>query len=177
MDWLDKISIIAIAGLVIVVGWMLGNHQINEKGSGNRGEITGEAADANASRVEANKRLYASVIDYQKKGLHDKAIAELDRIVKANPNNSLSYIYLAESYLAQGRLSHAIHNYRRAVEMNPDFVDPKAPLYKGDELKKLVTEGIPKLEREKKLKPEDEEVKQALKDVYYLQRRLAGGCE
>ena len=177
MDWLDKISIVVVAGLLIVAGGMLGKQQIDEKGSENSAGIAGEAGDSYASQQEANQQIYASVIDYQKNGLHDKAIAELDRIAKTNPKNSLSYIYLAESYLAQGRLSDAIRNYRRAVEMNPDYVDARTPLYKGEELKKLVTEGIPKLEREKKLKPKDEEVKQALKDVYYLQRRLAGGCE
>ena len=177
MDYLDKISIVAIAVLIIVAGWMLRNERINEGRSTNPG-VTGESeGDSYATQMETNKKIYAAVTSYQDKGLHDEAIVELNRIVKTHPENSLSYVYLAESYLAEGRLLDAIRNYRRAVEMNPDYVDRRTPAYIGDELKKLVTEGVPKLERERKLKPEDEDVKQGLKDVYYLQRRLSGGCE
>jgi len=177
MDWLDKLSIAAIVGLIIIAGGMLGNQQINERRSENRAQVDGRETKSYASQMEVDKQIYASVITYQDKGLYAEAIAELDRIAKNNPKNSLSYIYLAESHLAQGRLSDAIRNYRQAVEMQPDYVDQRTPVFKGDEIKKLVTEGIPKLEREKKLKPKDEDVKQALKDVYYLQRRLAEGCE
>jgi len=41
----------------------------------------------------------------------------------------------------------------------------------------VVTEGREKFGREKSLKPKDKNVRKALEDVYYLQRRLAGGCE
>jgi tetratricopeptide (TPR) repeat protein len=177
MDWLDKISIAAVAGLVLITGGLLVSQERIERRIDNPGGANDGSRTSYASQIEMDKKIYASVTVYQEKGLHDEAIAELDRIAKSNPKNSLSYVYLAESYLAQGRLVDTIRNYRQAVEMEPDYVDPRTPLFKGDELKELVTEGIPKLEREKKLKPKDEEVKQALKDVYYLQRRLAGGCE
>jgi tetratricopeptide (TPR) repeat protein len=177
VDWLDKVSIVAVAGLIVAAGGMLGNQQINKRHSDNRGEIDGGKGISYASQVEVDRQMYSAVTAYQDKGLHDEAIAELDRIAKNYPGNSLSYMYLAESYLAQGRLADAIRNYRRAVEMEPDYVDKRTTLFRGEELKDVVTEGILKLEREKKLKPKDDEVKQALKDVYYLQRRLAGGCE
>ena len=67
--------------------------------------------------------------------------------------------------------------YRRAVEMEPDYVDERTPLFIGKDLKAVVEEGREKFGREKALKPNDEDVKQTLEDVYYLQRRLAGGCE
>jgi tetratricopeptide (TPR) repeat protein len=177
VDRLDKISMVVVAGLIIIAGGMLGNQQINERRSENRGGVAGEERSSSASQMEVDKQIYAQVTVYQNKGLYAEAIAELDRIAKNNPENSLSYVYLAESYLAQGKLADSIRNYRRAVEMEPDYVDQRTPRFKGEKIKELVTEGIPKLEREKKLKPNDEEVKQALKDVYYLQRRLAGGCE
>ena len=79
--------------------------------------------------------------------------------------------------LEQGELRETIHNYRRAVEMEADYVDERTPLFIGNEIKKLVTEGREKFSREKALKPKDKEVRKALKDVYYLQSRLAGGCE
>ncbi len=97
--------------------------------------------------------------------------------MKEHPEKSLSYVYLAQLYLKQGKLRDAIHGYRLAVEMEPDYVDERTPLFIGDEIKELVTEGREKFSREKALKPKDKEVRKALKDVYYLQSRLAGGCE
>jgi len=51
------------------------------------------------------------------------------------------------------------------------------PMFIGHEVNELVKESLPKFGREKKLKPKDETVKNALTDLYYLQRVLAGGCE
>jgi hypothetical protein len=56
-------------------------------------------------------------------------------------------------------------------------MDKKTPLFIGHEVKELVKESLPKFGREKKLKPKDKTVRNALKDLYYLQRVLAGGCE
>jgi hypothetical protein len=61
--------------------------------------------------------------------------------------------------------------------MDPDLVDERTPFYIGGKLERLVKEGMEKFKREKELKPGDESVDKVLKDVYYLQRRLAGGCE
>jgi hypothetical protein len=44
-------------------------------------------------------------------------------------------------------------------------------------IKKLVTEGRKKFGREKTLRPKDKEVRKTINDIYYLQSRLAGGCE
>jgi tetratricopeptide (TPR) repeat protein len=104
-------------------------------------------------------------------------MAGLRDVIDKYPERPRSYVYLAQLYLAQGKLGDAIHNYRQAVEMEPDYVDERTPLFIGDKIKDLVTEGREKFAREKALKPKDKGVKLALKDVYYLQSRLAGGCE
>ncbi len=104
-------------------------------------------------------------------------MAKLKEIIKKYPENSLSYVYMAQLYLKQGELGDTIHNYRQAVEMEPDYVDERTPRFIGDEIKELVTEGREKFGREKELRPNDKEVRKALKDIYYLQGRLAGGCE
>jgi hypothetical protein len=41
----------------------------------------------------------------------------------------------------------------------------------------IISEARSKLLREKKLKPGDKSISIALEDIYYLQRRIAGGCE
>ncbi len=112
-----------------------------------------------------------------KQGLYAEVMAEMKSIMEKYPEKPLSYAYLARLNLKEGKLGESIHNYRRAVEMEPDFVDKRTPLFIGDEIKEPVREGMEKFKRERALRPNDEEVKRTLKDVYYLQRRLAGGCE
>jgi tetratricopeptide (TPR) repeat protein len=177
MDWLDKLSIVAIAGLTLITAGMLANQEITKRRLDNPGRADEGEKSSYSSQTEMDKQIFAEVTAYRKKGLYAEAIAEVEDIVKSHPEKSLSYVYLAQLHVEQGKLADSIHSYRRAVEMEPDYVDPRTPLFMGDEIKKLVKEGMEKLEREKTLKPKDEGVRQALKDVYYLQRRLAGGCE
>jgi hypothetical protein len=61
--------------------------------------------------------------------------------------------------------------------MEPDYVDKRTPFFIGGKIKELVKEGLEKFGREKALRPKDKEVRRILKDLYYLQSRLAGGCE
>lgn len=176
MDWIDKLSILAIAGLTVVTISLWGNHEIGARRHNNPGELTKEKA-AYTAQMESDKQIYRQVNADKEKGLYAEAMAELRQVMEKYPDNPLSYVYLAELHLKQGKLADAVQNYRRAVEMEPDYVDERAPLFRGDEIKEVVKEGVNKFQREKKLKPKDKEVLRALKDVYYLQRRLAGGCE
>jgi tetratricopeptide (TPR) repeat protein len=177
MDWLDKLSIASIAGLTLITIGMLANQEIVKRRQENPGVVAKEEKGSYILQMEIDKKLYQEVISYKKQGLHTKAMAKLKDIMKRYPEKSLSYVYLAQLYLEQGELADSIHNYRRAVEMEPDYVDERTPLFIGDKIKELVTEGRQKLGREKALKPKDREIRKALKDVYYLQSRLAGGCE
>jgi tetratricopeptide (TPR) repeat protein len=176
LDWTDKLSIGAIIGLTVITAAMMGNHELAKKREENPGLLMKDGA-AYAAQIETDKKIYADVASYNKQGRHTEAMSELKNVMEKYPNKSLSYVYLARLYLDEGRLADSIHNYRRAVEMEPDYVDKKAPLFIGAEVRKVVREGVEKLQREQALRPKDKEVGEAIKDVYYLQRRLAGGCE
>jgi tetratricopeptide (TPR) repeat protein len=175
VDWTDKLSVAAISGLTVITLVMLGNNEISRRGN-NTGLQVDEGV-AYAAQMEADKKIYEEVVSYNEKGMYSEAMTSLKGIMETHPGKSLSYVHLARLDLKQGRLSDSIHNYRRAIDMEPDFVDEKAPLFLGQEITGVVKEGIDKLQREQKLRPKDEGIKGALKDVYYLQRRLAGGCE
>lgn len=177
MDWLDKLSIAAIVAITLITVSMLADQEMTIRRQDNPGTEAIEEKNSYALQMETDKKIYQEVASYKEQGLYTEAIAKLEDIKKGYPEKSLSYVYLAQLYLEQGRLGDGIHNYLRAVEMEPDYVDERTPLFIGDEIKKVVEEGREKFGREKALKPEDKEVSNALKDVYYLQSRLAGGCE
>lgn len=177
MDWLDRLSIGAIAGITLIAMGMLANQAIVKKDQGNAGIVAVDKKAVYALRMEQDKKIYHEVVSLKDQGLYAEAIAGLNDIMKKYPENPLSYVYTAQLHLGQGNLGKGIHSYRRAVEMEPDYVDDRTPLFIGDEIRELVTEGREKFGREKELKPKDREVRKILKDIYYLQSRLAGGCE
>jgi tetratricopeptide (TPR) repeat protein len=177
MDWLDKLSIVGIVGFALITTGMLGNQEITKRRQHNPGTEAKEEKNSYALQMEIDKKIYQEVTSFEKQGLYTEAMAKLQHIMRRYPEKSLSYIYLAQLYVKQGKLGDGFHNYRRAVEMQPDYADGKTPLFIGDKIKELITEGREKFGREKRLKPKDKEVSKALEDVYYLQSRLAGGCE
>lgn len=177
MDWLDRLSMAAIGACVLVTLGMLANQEILKRRHDNPGSEAEEAGRSYALQMEADKKLFKEVNALKEQGRYADAIAKLDDMMQSYPDKPLSYVYLAQVFVKQGKLGDAIHHYRRAVEMDPDYVDERTPLFIGDDIKAVVEEGREKFGREKALKPDDEDVKRALGDVYYLQRRLAGGCE
>ena len=178
MDRLDKITIAAIAVLATAAVGMLSNHEISKRRNNNNPGTESEGdKNSYALQIEMDKKIYQEVASYQKRGLYAEAMAKLEEVMKKYPERPRSHVYMAQLHLKQGRLADTIHDYRRAVEMEPDYVDERTPLFIGNEIKGLVEEAREKLGREKKLRPKDATVKIALKDIYYLQSRLAGGCE
>jgi tetratricopeptide (TPR) repeat protein len=177
MDWLDKLTVAGnVKSLLAAIG-MLGQAEFSRKVNDHASASPEKENKAYALRMEMNEKIYHEVTTSMEQGLYGRASEAIKEVMKEYPNNPQTFVYLAELANQQGKLASAIHNYRLAVEMEPDYVDKSTPLFLGEDIKDLVKEGAEKLKREKKLKPKDKVVAAALKDVYYLQRRLAGGCE
>jgi tetratricopeptide (TPR) repeat protein len=177
MDWLDKLSIAAIVAITVITVGMLADQEMTIRRHDNPGTEAKNEKSSYALQMETDKKIYQEIASYKEQGLYTEAMAKLEDIRKKYPEKPMSYVYLAQLYLEQGRLADGIHNYRRAVEMEPDYVDERTPLFIGDKIKELVIEGREKFGREKALKPKDKKVMKTLKDIYYLQSRVAGGCE
>jgi len=177
MDLLDQISLGALLILVAALFGMLLQQHLRSSGIPATSEVEASSSDLYELERQMDQRLFYKALDLEKAGQVDQAIIALQDVMNAHPQRPSVYLYMARLYLEAGSLVDSVHYYRLAVEKNPDYVDKRTPVYCGDELKALVTEGLEKLSREKVLRPKDRQVRSALKDIYYLQSRLAGGCE
>ena len=178
MDRLDKFNIVILVALTLITAGMVIQHEIAVK------KTAGPAVDDSLlikkqyeKRLAENARIYSEVIALQKEARYSEAMTRLEEIIQAHPENGQSYVYKAQLLNSLGRLAEAIGMYRRAVEMEPDFVDKTSPLFIGETIMKIIPEARSKFNREKKLKPGDKTITTALENIYYLQRRIAGGCE
>jgi tetratricopeptide (TPR) repeat protein len=177
MDRFDKFNITVIALISLITIGMLANQEIIKRRLGLDEAAAAERALYYAEQMALNAKIYQDVISLKEQELYDEAMTKLQEVMKAYPGKAQSYVYLAQLSLESGKLADSIHNYRLAVENDPDYMDKKTPMFIGHEVKELVKESLPKFGREKKLKPKDKEVRNTLEDLYYLQRVLAGGCE
>ncbi len=66
-------------------------------------------------------------------GWYDKALADLDRVLKADPNRLTALIYRATAYRQLGKLDEGLADINRAVGQSPDSV--AALLERGDILR------------------------------------------
>ena len=177
-DLINKLSIAALLALTVVTASMLIQNHIAV--SRLQGTIASPQVDLQkfyAEKIAKDTVLYASVVQSLKEKKFTQAEEQLVEIEKSNPDNTQSIIYRAKLQYAQGQAAKAIHSYRLAINKTPDYVDKKTPLFIGKIIMEIITEARGKLLREKKLKPGDMSIRMALEDIYYLQRRIAGGCE
>lgn len=70
----------------------------------------------------------------------------------------------------------AMFSYREAVDLNPDYVDKKTPLFQGRKIKNTLDEAKVIITGTLSVTPDDKEMTGARKTMYYLLRRLAGSC-
>jgi len=177
MDRFDKFNITILVLICLITIGMLVNQEIIKRRLGLHEAAEAERAAYYAEQMALNAKIYQEVISLKEEEHYDEAMTKLEDVMKTYPGRAQSYVYKAQLSLKSGKLGDTIHNYRLAVENDLDYLDKKTPLFIGHEIKGLVKESLEKFGREAKLKPNDEEVRNTLKDLYYLQRILAGGCE
>lgn len=177
MDLIHKLSITALVLLSLITAGMLVQQQVNSRSMGGSGTRKIDLKKHYEERMARDAELYAEVIKLQKQKQFAKAMEKLEVIRTAHPDNPQTHVIQAELEYGQGRVAAALHSYRLAVDNEPDYVDKKTPLYIGNTMLDLINEARGKLQREKKLKPNDRTILIALDDLLYLQRRIAGGCE
>jgi len=71
----------------------------------------------------------------------------------------------------------AIMSYARAIRLNGDYLDERSPICLAGRVEPLVDRSFVRLKDIKKARGLSVEEKDLLKAVYFLRRRLAGGCE
>ena len=136
-----------------------------------------QAEEMYRQRLERDKKIYQDVEKFFAQKQYPAALGALQKVQEEHPDNPRSLIYQARLQYDTGKMVDAISSYRQAVESEPDFIDKKTPLFIGKVIMHDLTASKEKLVREKRLRPKDKEIKKALDELLYLQRRVAGGCE
>jgi tetratricopeptide (TPR) repeat protein len=176
-SWLDKFSWISVFAMSGIMIYMLSTHVVETKAHGvihsPQARLELKYKPRRSPEIEKAVEQCAKLFSEKKA---DELIVLAKKVLIVDPKESFGYMYLAHGYNLKEDYPGSLANYRKAVEMNPDFVDKESPDRIGKKyLKPLVRKAVV-LARTSGFKKADN-YKTTLKNLYYLQRRMAGGCE
>jgi hypothetical protein len=175
MDKLDKLSAVAITVLVL---WML-VLVVQEK---NR-PVPDQ--DAEIARKEAAARRYFDPAYDKKITLAKKLLIanNIDSVTKIVDEMILAYPFEGMPFMLKGDIAlrrqepiAAAIEYRKAVDLNPDYLDKKAEDFQGKKIKKTVEESLSLIELALKNGDLSSEMKENKQVMYYMLRKIAGSC-
>ncbi len=129
------------------------------------------------AKVSFLERLYAPVTELRADGQNEAALLKLDELSRRYPDEAHGELLRGEILLQLSAIPEATSHLARAVRMNGDYVDQHSPLSRRELIDRLLAENLTGLKLRASKNPAASGLQAALKDLYYLQGRLAGGCE
>jgi lipopolysaccharide biosynthesis regulator YciM len=172
MDNLDKISLIII--VILVASLMIVSLEYREAAGNDPKYRTarGDAVVVSEISPETIRTLKNLIADSNIK----KAEAMLGQLIDKYPYEGEPRMLMGDIMMRKQEPVAAIYAYREAVDLNPDYVDKKTPLFQGRKIKNTVNEAKEIIEDGLSKDPGDRDMKNAKKTMYYLLRKLAGSC-
>jgi len=110
---------------------------------------------------------------YDKKGMHDEAIAEFRRTIEINPNLAEAHSNLGVAYGRKGMYDEAIAEYKRAIEINPNLAEAHYNLGNTYNKKGMYDEAIAQLKRAIEINPNLAEAHNNLAVAYYYKEEYS----
>jgi tetratricopeptide (TPR) repeat protein len=174
MDRLDRLSIWTIIILIISTGALIAGHadavRPDRQNKHNatvvdKAGVTGEIDD----RVKMIRNLMET------DGIN-RAEALIKELLQKYPYEGESHMLMGDTFMRRQEPVQAMREYKEAIELNPDYLDKKSPIFQGKKLKTAVGEAMAEIEKKLTLNPADESMKADRKIIYYLQRKIAGSC-
>jgi tetratricopeptide (TPR) repeat protein len=142
-----------------------------------RGKRATEGEIAAQARVAFIQKLYAPVEELRRQGNLPGALLKLDELGRRYPGEAHGHLLQGEVLRDMGSGEEALASFVAAVKLNPAYLDRESPLSRREEVRTLVAQGLRGFGERARANPADRGARQALQNVYYLQSRLAGGCE
>ena len=170
MDRLDKFAAVAITGFVLWGLFLIITQPVSPDEKKETQRVAVQIKDpALDSKIALAKSLLAGNNIEQA----EKLLAEL---IQTYPFESVPYFLNGDVHLYRQDPVGAMLEYRKAVDLNPDFLDKKSDLFQGKKVKKTVEEARAVIESGLAANSGDATLLAARKEYYYMLRKIAGSC-
>ena len=166
---LSAIAIMLIAGLVIISRYA-GPANPVAGGSGVSRQVVVIVSPEFDNKLQIAQTLLNS-------GNLVKARELINGLIADYPYDGRPYMLLGDLYVHEQQPVLAMLEYRKGVDLNPDFLDKKAKkLFRGKQIKNILVEARQVIKAGLSDNPGDPRLKQQLETLYYMLRRVAGSC-
>lgn len=176
----DRFDRLAAAGLVLVLGglgFLLGTAGTSSGRPGDGLERQVEKELLAQARVAFLERHYGPVLELRNRNELQTALLKLEELEREYPGEPHGALLRGDLFYRMGLLDRSVASLALAVRGNGDYIDPASPLNQRDLVSVVAEQGLPLLRDRVRGQPDDPSAATLLREVYYLQSRLAGGCE
>ena len=173
LDSLDKIAGSVIIIIFIAAFFIITNHSGEQNGPDHIRAGTRQAVIIISPEFDNKIKLAKTLLTT---GNLVKARELIDGMIKDYPYDGRPYMLLGDLYIHDQEPVTAMLEYRKGIDLNPDFLDKKTPLFRGKQIKGVLNEARQIINAGLEKKPGDPELKQQLETLYYMLRRVAGSC-
>ena len=172
MDNLDKYSAISIV-LLIILSTTLIFYQVSSGEADNRNIMAARQYAPPNPELEKKVQIASTLMENSNL---DKAGVLIEELISQFPYDGSPYMMLGDLRIRQQAPIKAMLAYREAVDLNPDYLDKKAPDFQGKKIKNTVNEARHLIKVELNKNSADKDLRSYRKTVYYMLRKIAGSC-
>ncbi|MDW7774492.1 MAG: hypothetical protein SCH71_16530 [Desulfobulbaceae bacterium] len=173
MDALDKWSLFFITATIVYAAFLLdftgGQSQAQEDGMRRAPVLQSVLNPELDNKIQLAR-------DMLVRDNLEKTELLVDELLSAFPYEGQLYMLKGDILMRRQQPVAAMYEYKEAIELNPDFLDKKTELFQGKKIKVTVEEALSTLESGLPKDQDEIRLKDHLKTVYYMKRKLAGSC-
>jgi len=173
MDRFDGVAIGAVVVLAIGSIMLMHGQQKEVRPDRNLQERGTAVAAAAGGELGNGVRLAKKLLEAGDLGRAEPLLQDLR---KKFPYQAELAMLMGDLFMRRQEPVTAMHAYKEAIDLNPDYLDKKTPQFQGKKLKVAVGEALVEIDSRLKAAPGDEALKREKKVIYYLYRKIAGSC-
>jgi tetratricopeptide (TPR) repeat protein len=159
-----------LVGAVVLLGGSALFQGLNARNSGAARQIRAVQPDETTRHGLAEARnLLAS-------GRIEEARGLLGNLASGNPAVAETHLLLGQAFQEARDYPASLREYRTALVLDADYADENSGKFAGKRIKAAVRAGLDQLRAELGKAPGNAAAKESMKDAFYLERMLAGGC-
>jgi tetratricopeptide (TPR) repeat protein len=129
------------------------------------------------ARLAFIERHYRPVLALRDSGSLPEALLKLKELDRTLPGEAHNALLTGDILLRMGQYEQALSRLAAAVRNNADYVDAASPLSQRPLVESAVASALPLVRDRLRAQPDSRSLAEVVKEGYYLQSRLAGGCE
>ncbi len=173
MDRLDTISAAFIVILACIAVFLIVHQVTHPEPEQEWAAKKGEAVRIINPEFDQKVKVAKNLIENNNLDDSEKLLNDL---IAGFPYDGRPYILRGDLFMRKQLPIDAMLEYKKGVDLNPDFLDKKTKLFQGKKIKITMQEAKTAIFSGLERDPANEQLRQHRKTLYYMLRKIAGSC-